>query len=57
MILTFTVTDRFGQPDLSVTVAAEDTAAGVREARWVAAAMAVAMGSDPDHVLLDSVNL
>jgi hypothetical protein len=56
-MLTFTVTDRFGQPDLSVTVLADDGAAGFREARWIAAAMAVAMGTDPDHVTLDLTEL
>lgn len=58
MTATLTATDmRPGWPTLTITLLAEDSHAGAREARWTAYAMATAMGMMPDRITLESAEI
>jgi len=56
-LFTFHVTDRFSRRELWTEVAGEDSLSGFHEARWVAFAMATAMGFDPDFVTLEAAEI
>lgn len=53
----FHVTDRFSRRELWTEVAGEDSLRGLHEARWLAFAMASAMGFDADVVELVGAEL